>query len=169
MVNTGDVNVMLHVLLCSLCSLYHKATLKPLKLKTLSRQSYIFIHSVIKGVCLSPSHPHLFHSSSALSPLVPPPQPHALYSPIVLSAFRGPGPGFPAGPGTFWCIGATSWDPGPQGTAGVLWSHSNSSRLPVHGVLPRHSDLLLSQLHDQHHPQLCAGRVLLNSWTDATW
>lgn len=84
--------------------------------------------------------------------------------PIVLSAFRGPGPGFPTGPGTFWCLGLTSWDPGSEGTAGGIRSHSTSSRLAVHGVISRHSDLLLSKLHDQHHSQLCTGRVLLNYW-----
>lgn len=88
-------------------------------------------------------------------------------SPIVLSAFRGPRPGFPAGPGTFWCLGATAWDSGPEGTTGDMWSRSTAPRLPFRVVIPGDSDLLLSQLHDQHHPQLCTGRVLLKSWMAA--
>lgn len=81
------------------------------------------------------------------------------FLPSVLSAVRGARPGHPTGPGAFWRVGAETWNSGSKGTTGDSWSNRTPTRLPVHGVIPRHPDLILSQLHDQHHPQLSSGRL----------
>lgn len=105
--------------------------------------------------------------ASVISCLCPCPSfffPRCTFLPSVLSAFRGPRPGYPTGPGAFWCIGAASWNSGSEGKTGDSWSHSTPTRFRIDGVVPRHPYLILSQLHDQHHSQLCAGRLDLVSW-----
>lgn len=73
----------------------------------------------------------------------------------VLSAVRGEGARDPSGCGEIWRPGSETRDWGPEGEA-RWWSWV--SRLLFHGLVPWYAGLLLSQLHDQHHPQLRTGK-----------